>query len=306
MKFSASAKSSVPLIKHLGFANDGLNTPINSALMLSIPHLCAHATIQISQSNTSQVFINNGTEEDLQEYLACIASIKQRFNYQGEFIAEIKHNIPTNSGLDAKGPIYASLVKGLCLAITTTKTKPMLENAELSLLSRQFNHTSSASFFEPWTICRADKMLPVTSALPHLKIAVILSNDKSKINEPLHLLDLKQTSPAIQTKIQKADRKIHKTIKCISSKKWYNVYCLLKEEIFEIQDIINAANLPIQYLNSEAIELINLVDEFWKANIHGPMITMDNNRNFYLLYDNNSENKTPDLIEELKQKYEII
>jgi diphosphomevalonate decarboxylase len=199
------APSNIALVKYMGKTGASEdNRPTNRSLSYTLGSLLTFVEIEILQSSSlsdqwQPLGINHRSEKlvaidlnqtGLKKFLGHLDRIKTKFNVTEKFLVRSANNFPSDCGIASSASSFAALTLAATRACCEIRGIDMLNDHELSKLSRLGSGSSCRSFFAPWSIWVSDGAEGV-SALADLKlmhqVVIVDSTLKKKSSSEAHV-----------------------------------------------------------------------------------------------------------------------
>lgn len=282
MKFQASAPSNIALIKYMGKRLNG-NLPINSSLSLTLEHLRTTVKLELSNSDEFDDNRNKFSTGEKERFLNHLKFLKKEFDIDQCFKIVSDNNFPMSSGLASSASSFAALTlafseflntKGISFDLTT-----------LSTLSRKGSGSSCRSFFSPWCLWDHKTGKAQSINLPDYKfihMSVLVSGKKKISSTKAH--KLVESSLLYETRAMRVANRLDKVISCLKNDKWKELYEVVKAEFWDMMSLFHTSTPSFFYIEPGSLEMLRNIEQVWKDNHAGPVVTMDAGANVHLIF----------------------
>lgn len=292
MQWFAQAPSNIALIKYMGKKDTESNLPDNASLSYTLDNLLSSVQLE-TQSGKKDFWeplqIPGGEPFSLsttaqQRFLRHLNYLKEQFNYTGAFIVRSSNNFPQGNGLASSASSFAALtlcaVRALC-ELTDTATPSILTQAQLSRLG---SGSSCRSFFSPWALWHDDMVeaidLPYTKLLH--QVILISHEEKRVLSSDAH--QRVKTSPEYATRHVRATDNLNALLHAFQNKNWHSAYEICWQEFQDMHHLFMSSTPAFTYITSETRNILEKLQELWRHENDGPIVTMDAGPNIHLLY----------------------
>lgn len=292
-KWSSDAPSNIALIKYMGKKDPAINLPANASLSYTLNNLRSEVSLELSNatqdswqplnSATMQSPINLSTKAQAR-FLKHLQLIKDKFNCQQSFIVRSNNNFPQSCGIASSASSFAALTKCAIQAICelTHTQAPSLE--EQASLSRQGSGSSCRSFFAPWAIWEEDKVKPLELPFKEFEHQVVIISKQEKHISSSNAHKLIENSPNYKGRNTRAENNLQALLQALKCENWHTAYEVCWEEFQDMHNLFNTCGESFAYITPVTLKLLQNLQEFWKTENDGPLITMDAGPNIHLLY----------------------
>lgn len=297
-----SAPSNIALIKYMGKVSSTDNRPTNASLSWTLENLRTYVRIQKIESadSISKDVWSAYTRSDLQpislsetgraKFLNFFELLKKEFKLSGHYQIESANNFPSDCGLASSASSFAALTKcahDVYLAESNVnselKARPYT-NKELSKLTQKGSGSSCRSFFSPWALWHDSGAEEIQLPIKKLKHMVIMCDEsiKSVSSSDAHKLVL--TSEHFKGRPERATERLQRLNNALRNQQWSEIYHICWNEFWDMHNLFHTAVPPLMYINGQAMNVLNELNQYWKINNDGPLITMDAGSNIHLLF----------------------
>ena len=291
-KWFAQAPSNIALIKYMGKRDDKLNIPANPSLSYTLDNLKSNVKLETypgSQDIWEPLEIPGFKAFDLSvsaqnRFLKHLATLKEYFNYSGNFVVRSSNNFPHSSGLASSASSFAALTKCACLALSELTEKPLPDIHIQANLSRLGSGSSCRSFFSPWAIWDDETVeaidIPYKELIHHV---VMISDQEKEISSKMAHHQI-HTSSNYTQRPARAKERLKALLEALQNHNWFKAYQICWDEFMDMHQLFATANPPFTYMNDKTKELLSLLKAFWETHQDGPIVTMDAGPNVHLLF----------------------
>ena len=95
---------------------------------------------------------------------------------------------------------------------------------------------------------------------------------------------LVKSSPYFNGRKQRAKKRLKALTEAFKQGDWNRLCHICKEEFLDLHSLFETARPPFSYRNKSSKQVLSLIDNFWKKQGDGPLITMDAGANIHLFY----------------------
>jgi diphosphomevalonate decarboxylase len=300
MKVQASAPSNIALIKYMGKKeSEGQNQPTNSSLSWTLDNLRSFVDITLREdlsqdewtalegSEYHQIQLNQKSQD---RFLAHFQNLKTQFGIRGHFLIQSANNFPADCGLASSASSFAALTLAATemfekLGNKEASNLSILDKAELSRLG---SGSSCRSFFGPWALWFAQGVRPVEFPMKALKhqVVVVESGIKQVSSSQAHQRVL--SSALFEGRPERAEKRLARLMDVFRTEQtpetWYEAYQLVWSEFWDMHALFETSEPAFGYLLPESLKVLKFLDQVWKEQKDGPIVTMDAGPNVHLLY----------------------
>ncbi len=306
MSWFAEAPANIALIKYMGKANAETNLPLNASLSYTLNHLITRVELEKSTEPTDSWepldkpgFISHHFSKKAQaRFLSHLAFLKKEMNYEGSFIVRSANNFPHSAGLASSASSFAALTRVALRACANTKPDVQTE----ARLSRQGSGSSCRSFFEPWALWDGETVEALQLPYPKLIHQVILLHDGEKqvsSSEAHRRVSVLTDYPKRKVR---AEQNLQSLVDALRNHAWYKAYQICWDEFQDMHALFSASEPSFSYITPEAQHTLDWLQESWRTNNDGPLITMDAGPNIHLLYRQDQETQANRLKKEAMER----
>ena len=100
-----------------------------------------------------------------------------------------------------------------------------------------------------------------------------------------------KTSPHFKNRSDRAKKRLKSLSQALNRKNWKKCFHICYEEFLDLHSLFETAKPPWKYKKDSTQKVLDCVNDFWKNNKDGPLITMDAGANVHLLYRPNQQNQ---------------
>ena len=182
---AAFAPANIALCKYWGKRNTELNLPVTSSLSVSLGNLGAKTTIEIEDSYTDRIFVNQEEIKADSNFAKNLSNFLNLFRTKTKVSFRIKTtvNIPIGAGLASSACGFAATVNAL-----NQLYEWQLPNHSLSILARIGSGSAARSLWQGFVEWQAgiqeDGMdsfaIPLPQIWPNLRIGLLIVNAEQK------------------------------------------------------------------------------------------------------------------------------
>ncbi|MDF1757393.1 MAG: diphosphomevalonate decarboxylase [Legionellaceae bacterium] len=286
------APSNIALIKYMGKKDSEVNLADNPSLSYTLNNLISRVSLQLSNNDcdTWQPLIaENMTEISLPDaaktrFLNHLARVKDKFNINQSFLVQSNNNFPHSSGIASSASSFAALTKCAIKAACDLTNKSLPSAMIQANISRMGSGSSCRSFFSPWALWNGEEVSSIDLPYKELKNEVIIINRASKeISSSLaHKLIL--TSPNYKDRNKRAQNNLDTLLQAFKSQNWHDMYHICWNEFQDMHNLFSSCDKPFTYITDTSNKVLKQLQDFWKSEQDGPIVTMDAGPNIHLLY----------------------
>lgn len=247
------------------------------------------------------------SEKSKSRFLAHFQFLKDQFGIHENFLIESANNFPADCGLASSASSFAALTLGAVAAFEKLRpSKKSLSVLEKSELSRRGSGSSCRSFFGPWALWSSEGTraieLPI-GALLH-QVVIVESEKKLVSSSQAHLRVL--SSDLFQGRPERAVSRLSQLIQAFEDQDWKRAYNITWAEFWDMHALFETSNPPFGYMLPESIRVLRWIEDLWKSEGDGPLVTMDAGANIHLLYRADQKNLGLQVHDEFKQKHLVF
>lgn len=292
-KWRSEAPSNIALIKYMGKKDHETNIPANSSLSYTLNKLKTIVTLEVSpmENDTWQPLIDavmpnsiSLTNEAQQRFLKHLKFLKNLYQVEQTFIVRSNNNFPQSCGIASSASSFAALTKCAITALAeiTNSEKPSI--TEQANLSRLGSGSSCRSFFTPWAIWREDSVEDIHIPYQDLihQVIIVDGNPKQIASSTAH--KLVENSPIYKDRNKRAENNLQILLTALNHHDWHLAYEVCWEEFQDMHNLFLTNNASFSYINPKNKNILSKLQEFWRSEKDGPIITMDAGPNIHLLY----------------------
>ncbi|MBA2655529.1 MAG: diphosphomevalonate decarboxylase [Tatlockia sp.] len=292
MQWFAQAPANIALIKYMGKKDNETNQPDNPSLSYTLNNLLSSVELESYPGKVdlwepletpgAELFTLSSRAQ--QRFLQHLARVKHFFNYEGSFIVRSTNNFPQGSGLASSASSFAALTKCAMLAISELSAQPLPSVEDQALLSMQGSGSSCRSFFSPWAFWQDKKVEAIN--LPYQELlhqVIVISHEEKKILSSEAHLRVK-SSHSYSTRGQRARDNLKSLISALKDEDWPSIYHICWQEFQDMHNLFATSSPPFHYINENTREALKSLQDLWRREGDGPIVTMDAGPNIHLLY----------------------
>lgn len=286
------APSNIALIKYMGKKDPKNNLPDNPSLSYTLNNLTSTVSLEISDSkfdfweplvldNTRPITLS---EDAKARFLKHFAFLKLKFQVTDSFKISSNNNFPHSSGIASSASSFAALTKCAIKAFCELTNKPLPSLEEQANLSRIGSGSSCRSFFSPWVLWDGDSVTNIE--IPYKKLhheVIIINRDAKKISSSL-AHELIKSSPLYKNRDERANINLKSLLKALNTENWSDAYNICWQEFQDMHQLFKTSAKSFSYINSQSEKVLKQLQNLWKKEQDGPIITMDAGPNIHLLY----------------------
>lgn len=301
MLWCAEAPANIALIKYMGKASPTTNLPLNASLSYTLPHLITRVELEPIEQNSEQAdrwealnhpgFISHAfSEKSQQRFLKHLAFLKKQFNCETNFIIRSANNFPHGTGLASSASSFAALTRAAAKACTECTNTPLPSIQEQANLSRIGSGSSCRSFFEPWALWEHDTVQTIQLPYSELIHQVILIHKDEKEVSSSEAHKRVSILPEYPARKLRAEQNLAELLQALQNQQWEEAYHICWREFQDMHALFSASNPPFSYITETTHRVLNQLQQLWKTQGDGPLVTMDAGPNIHLLYRPNQAN----------------
>ena len=292
MQWFAQAPSNIALIKYMGKKDTESNLPDNASLSYTLNNLLSSVEIETQPGKKDfwePLQIPGGEPFSLsaaaqQRFLRHLNYLKDEFNYTGAFIVRSSNNFPQGSGLASSASSFAALTMCAARAMSELTDTPMPSILTQAQLSRVGSGSSCRSFFSPWALWHDDMVEAIE--LPYTKLlhqVILISHEEKRIlSSDAH--QRVKSSPDYATRHIRATENLSALLQAFQNKNWYGAYEICWQEFQDMHHLFMSSTPAFTYITAETKDILKKLQEVWRHENDGPIVTMDAGPNIHLLY----------------------
>ena len=315
MKIQVSAPSNIALIKYMGKLPDQGNRPTNSSLSMTLEHLRTFVdiTLKTELENDQWAPLSgfdleapNLNQKAQDRFLNHFKMMKARWGIQQNFLIESANNFPADCGLASSASSFAALTLAAVKMFQELSPKKGFSEAELIDLSRQGSGSSCRSFFSPWALWQTDGVKPQHFKWDYLlhQVIVIEAEKKEVSSSEAHLRV--SSSDSFVGRPERAEKRLVALTAALTAGEWRECYEICWSEFWDMHGLFETSNPHFSYMQPESLQTLRAIENLWKKNKDGPLVTMDAGANIHLLWRPEQMMTALHLSTEMEQQYKII
>lgn len=292
-KWRSEAPSNIALIKYMGKKDHETNLPANSSLSYTLTKLKTIVSLELTQEpqDVWRPLIDKITpasidlSKDAQaRYIKHLNFLKDLYKIKSSFIIRSNNNFPQSCGIASSASSFAALTKCALTALSdlTNSVRPSIN--EQANLSRYGSGSSCRSFFAPWVLWNEEGVQDINLPYPELHHEVVIINNQPKQISSSIAHKLIQTSPLYKDRNKRAENNLQILLTALNHQDWHLAYEVCWEEFQDMHNLFLTCNDSFSYFNQANKDILNKLQDFWRAEKDGPIITMDAGPNIHLLY----------------------
>lgn len=292
MQWFAQAPANIALIKYMGKKDHKKNLPDNPSLSYSLDNLLSNVSLEEHAGKKdyweplnipgAQAFALSTAAQE--RFLRHLAYLKEYFNYSGFFVVRSSNNFPHSSGLASSASSFAALTKCASLALSELTHKPFPSIETQAALSRHGSGSSCRSFFSPWALWDDETVTAVQ--LPYMQliheVIIISQAEKEVSSSAAHERII--TSPLYVKRSERARDNLKLLLDAFTAKDWTAAYQICWREFQDMHQLFSTCAQPFSYMTDKSNAALAKIQDLWKRDGDGPIVTMDAGPNIHLLY----------------------
>lgn len=288
----AQAPSNIALIKYMGKRDESQNIPANPSLSYTLNHLLSNVKLEVFSGQQDlwepleipgyPVFELSSLGQ--KRFLQHLNRLKEKFNYQGQFIVRSSNNFPQGTGLASSASSFAALTKCACLALSELTQQALPSVDTQAQWSRLGSGSSCRSFYAPWALWKNEDVQAIDLPYPELihHVALVSSAEKTISSRMAHLQI--HTSPNYRFRPSRAAKRLEDLLHAFQMQNWHQAYEICWEEFMDMHELFHTAEPGFSYIDENSQEILQALQQFWKTHQDGPIVTMDAGPNVHLLF----------------------
>lgn len=288
----AEAPSNIALIKYMGKIDPTQNRPANPSLSYTLPNLQSFVELRPFSGHTDywEPLEMPGfkpfelSKPSQERFIKHLQMLKQLFDYGGNFTIRSTNNFPTASGLASSASSFAALTKCACIALSELTQKPLPDDFVQAQWSRLGSGSSCRSFFAPWALWDDEHCEAIDLPYNHLIHHVIIVSDEEKeiSSKQAHLAVM--TSPDFAFRPERAKVRLEELLLAFQASNWKKAYEICWDEFMDMHQLFANCDRPFHYITPSSQQVLDTLQDFWKAHGDGPIVTMDAGPNVHVLF----------------------
>ena len=296
------------------------NRAVNPSLSYTLPHFVTQVCLKKAPLDKWIPFENNPfkqsqyfpyeklnlSQKEQERFVSFFKFLKRFFKIPGHYEISSENNFPKGGGMASSASSFAALTFA---TYKLAQEKSLLEKQKfnaitkqvLAHLSRVGSGSSCRSFFSPWCVWSSYQIYIFSNSFEKLDHQLILTQSaEKKISSSLAHEKVK-TSPRFKNRPEKTLKRMNALKSALKLGDWESCFKLSKEEFLDMHSLFESSKPPFSYQNKNSLQVIDLIDDFWKKRKEGPIITMDAGSNIHLLYQTQQKAIKAEINKELKQ-----
>ena len=244
---------------------------------------------KLYHSSKKQSVDSELSQSEQKKFLDFFKFLKNFFLIPGYYTISSKNNFLRSIGSASS----ASSFSALTLAVyKLAKEKTNLEknkfrrikSNELAHLSRVGSGSSCRSFCEPWCIWDAYKVYTFKNSWDYLlHQLVIVDNQGKKVSSTTAHQNI-ETSPQFSGRGKRANKRLVALQTSFNLGDWKSCFKICYEEFLDMHFLFESSKPSFSYKTEETQKVLECINQYWKKNKDGPLVTMDAGPNVHLLY----------------------
>lgn len=316
MVIEASAPSNIALIKYMGKREVQSNQPTNSSLSWTLEDLRTFVRVSHQKDfpldewaplKGPQFSDLQLSEKSRSRYLAHFQFLKSQFGIHENFLIESANNFPSDCGLASSASSFAALTLGAVAAFEQMRPViPRISMSEKAELSRKGSGSSCRSFFGPWALWSQNEVRALQFPLGSLlhQVIVVESEKKEVSSSEAHRRVL--SSALFEGRPQRAELRLESLSRAFADRNWKGAFAITWAEFWDMHALFETSDPSFGYLLPESIRVLRWIENLWKAQGDGPLVTMDAGANVHLLYRDDQKNLGLQIRDEFKSKHLVF
>ncbi len=286
MIWTTSAPANIALIKYMGKDKD--NIPLNSSLSYTLNNYRTTVSLEIAKED---YFVNseNLSQFAIERFLKHLNYIRQLFNCKEKFKIQSTNNFIHSAGIASSASSFAALTLCGCKAICDILQKPLPSLDEMSQISRKGSGSSCRSFFAPWAIWTKKSVQAINLPILHHELITVDDGIKPVTSSDAH--ELVKTSYLFKDRINRAEKRLENLIKALNELNWQQCYQICWEEFWDMHALFETSSPHFGYFSAKTIQVLRNIENLWKENNDGPIVTIDAGANIHLFWKNTNHGK---------------
>lgn len=294
-----SAPSNIALIKYMGKSNSLSNIPTNSSLSYTLNQLRTRVEIQKIESDSADewapLVVDSFFKLELslrgqEKFLNHFAKMKKELGISGQYRVLSANNFPSDAGLASSASSFAALTQACYLLKKSQDKNFEISTEDLADLSRQGSGSSCRSFFSPWSIWDQKGVREIKLATQDLEHMVLVFETRAKevssseahkrvLQSPLFKKDSSGLSRS-----ERAEGRLYRLINSLQEGQWSKSYEICWDEFWDMHELFHTSLPSFSYLTEEVRNTLSRMQERWKNEGTGPLITLDAGPNIHCLF----------------------
>ncbi len=300
LKVQVSAPSNIALIKYMGkTGNNGQNHPTNSSLSWTLENLRSFVEITLKEEfeqdqwrplEGKELVKLELSQKSQERFLQHFKSLKNEFRINGHFLLQSANNFPSDCGLASSASSFAALTLAAIemfhlLGNERASELSVIEKAEFSRIG---SGSSCRSFFGPWAFWFSEGVRPVEFPMKPLihQVVVVESGIKQVSSSQAHQQVL--SSALFEGRPARAEKRLARLMEVFRQEQtldsWAEARQLVWAEFWDMHALFETSEPSFGYLLPESLKVLRFLDQVWREQKDGPLITMDAGPNVHLLY----------------------
>lgn len=287
------APSNIALIKYMGKKDHETNIPANASLSYTLDKLKTCVTLELTENaeDSWQPLIETNMQNPIPlseaaqlRFIKHLSFLKKLYQVEHSFIVKSNNNFPQSCGIASSASSFAALTKCAVTALSMLTNAEMPSLTKQATLSRHGSGSSCRSFFAPWAIWEDEDVQSINLPYKELHHEVVIINKEPKKTSSSKAHKLIQTSPVYEGRTKRAENNLQILLTALNHRDWHLAYEVCWEEFQDMHNLFSTCSEPFSYINPISKDILNKLQEFWRFEKDGPIITMDAGPNIHLLY----------------------
>ena len=235
-------------------------------------------------SSKKTVFESKMPDTAQKKFLDFFLFLKRFFFIPGNYIIRSQNNFPMSAGAASSASSFAALTLATYRLAKDHSSLNDRGKEALSELSRIGSGSSCRSFFSPWSLWTGRSALPFKETWGKLFHQLVIVDSQIKKVSSTTAHKLVKTSPAFKGRTDRVKKRLKTLSSALQKKDWKPCFKVCYEEFMDMHSLFETASPPFKYKTSSSEKVLGLINEHWKKNNDGPLVTMDAGSNIHLLY----------------------
>src|SRR5690606_20157355 len=92
------------------------------------------------------------------------------------------------------------------------------------------------------------------------------------------------TSPFFVGRVERAKLRLEQLLSALNVRDWHNIFQITWDEFIDMHKLFETANPAFSYQSEGSKKVLQIVQEYWRENKDGPLVTMDAGPNVHFLW----------------------
>ena len=279
------------------------NLSLNPSLSYTLNHFITKVRIEESNQEAWSVFKKNPFQDEKlynsskkinietrisdqaqKKFLDFFQFLKKVFSISGNYTIYSQNNFPMSAGSASSASSFSALTLAVYKLAKQQSDLKELTTQDLAHLSRIGSGSSCRSFFSPfclWTDQRVEVFKNSWKSFFHQLVIVDLQAKKISSTQAHQMV---RTSPHFKMRAERAEKRLQSLSEALNQKSWQKCFTICYEEFLDLHSLFETAKTPFKYKTNLSEKVLSCVNDYWKKNKDGPLMTMDAGANVHLLY----------------------